>query len=53
MPPVPANATFEGTNRPALLEGLMMPAPPASGGAGVPATAATGHFHRQETRSWE
>jgi fluoride exporter len=29
----------------------MMPAPPASGGAGVPATAATGHFDCQETRN--
>jgi CrcB protein len=36
---------IKGTNRPASLQGLMMPAPPASGGAGVPAAAATGHFH--------
>jgi CrcB protein len=28
----------------------MMPAPPASGGAGVPAAAATGHIHGQEAR---
>jgi len=53
MPPVSRKPQGDPKQTPSRLAlRLMMPAPPVSGGAGVPATAATGHSHCQETRSW-